>query len=102
MTVCDKGRGCPCEYHEKRREYARQRYAEKYKGVPRNRATGRELATTRNTLSGSRMEPRLVESPGEEGTIFHWMPKDGEEWECPQCGEWFRNLDGEWKPVLAA
>lgn len=92
------GRGCPCDSCEKRRAYAKRYYHEKKQGLPRNRATGETFVTTRNT-EAKNQEPRLVESAGADGTVFHWMPKEGSEWKCPQCGNEFANLDGTWAAV---
>ena len=92
------GRGCDCDKCEKRREYARRYYHEKHQGAPRNRATGQPMLTTRNT-DKKNQEPRLVESVGADGTIFHWMPKEASEWKCPQCSKEFANVDGEWSAV---
>lgn len=92
------GRGCTCERCESRRTYMRERYAAKYKGIPRNRATGKEMNNIRNN-EAKNQEPRLVESVGPEGTVYHWMPKEGEEWACPRCPASFLKLDtGEWVP----
>lgn len=98
MPKCERGRGCTCEEHTKRREYARKRYAEKYKGIPRKRAspgTAASLTTRRKPIPPGN-EPRFMEGRVEEEVVIHWMPKAAEEWECPQCGEWFLLVDGKW------
>lgn len=85
-----EGRGCPCPKCEKKREDARQRYAEKYKGVPRNRATGH----TKHDQEGTGHETRLQEHEQGGGmTTFHWLPNANRtgtySWKCPNCDQWF-------------
>lgn len=94
---CDRGRGCPCNEHERRRVYARERYDEKHRGVPRNRATGKTASSITTRSPGvTGQEPRFLEDKSGENVVIHWMPKEAEEWECPHCGKWFLKVDGVW------
>lgn len=90
------GRGCGCDACENRRVKARERYNAKFKGVPINRATGQPTRDTTRNQNDKGNEPRFMESKSGDGVVVHWMPKEGEEWECPKCGRWFLKVDGKW------
>lgn len=89
-----EGRGCTCERCENKRTYAREVYAEKHKGVPRSRASKRDLAPTTRNGEAKNQEPRFHEREQGGGvSTIHWMPdvnKTGAySWKCPDCPQWF-------------
>lgn len=91
-----EGRGCPCERCENRRIYARNRYAAEKQGKVYSKVRETVTITTRNREDKDQ-EPRLVETIGPGETQFHWMPKEGWEWQCPVCPATFlKSKDGEW------
>lgn len=104
------GRGCECASCVKRRQYARDRYHEKYKNVPRNRATGKPVTasslTTRNT-EASGNEPRFFDDRSSgEVAVVHWLPDANQTgmraWGCPECHAWFYWSVDEQKWTTAA
>jgi len=85
---------CPCEYHTKSREYARE--------LRRRHEAGEVIEKGRKNpgISGApkkkRKDSRLVELIGPEGIIVHWMPKEETEWICPDCGKHFIRKNERW------
>lgn len=94
-------RGCTCETHTKQREYARELRERRANGEIVNKERGPQGKFT-GIKSGPmerRAGSRLVLGDGTDA-INHWMPKEGESWNCQVCDAWFMKVDGEWKTML--
>lgn len=58
--------------------------------------------TTRTQAKSRPPGSRFMEDKSGENTVMHWMPKEAEEWQCPDCNRWFLKVDGEWKEPWVA
>ena len=81
---------CPCEMHAKQRQNARELQERKARGEPAR------LKTAPHAVPDQKIQSRLVEDKtGSEAIVVHWMPAEGNEWVCPECGRQFLRIEGQ-------
>lgn len=91
------GRGCDCRACEKARQYQRDYRARKRaeKGLPPAGRKSNKITIKSPENRERPIDSRLVEDRSGSMVLVHWMPKEGEEWTCPECGRWFMKAPGK-------